>query len=194
MRSNRPLPRSLVLGGAVSAVALLAIALLFLALMKRETGAAPDYRVTHAGGIDYEAMDAHPIDLHNAVDRKLVAGLPASQRRLRRGEILFGAFISFTNVSTHPLRSAARIELRDEGGHLYAPLPLPASNRYAYSARTIRPRTRIPVQGSPADANLAAGGELVLFRIPARTYSNGDELELVIHQPGTPSITASLIV
>jgi hypothetical protein len=106
--------------------------------------------------------------------------------------MLFGAFISFTNASTRPLRSADRIELRDDGGRVYEALPLPVTNPYAYSARVIRPRTRIPTQDSRADVNLAASGRLLLFRIPARSYTDGGTFELVIHQ--SPHRTVSLIV
>jgi hypothetical protein len=42
--------------------------------------------------------------------------------------------------------------------------------------------------------SLAATGKLLLFRIPARRYDSGDVLELVIHDPSQPTVTASLIV
>jgi hypothetical protein len=188
----RRLPRSLLVAGALSAVTALAILSLFLAVEKRVTAAAPDFRISKVDGMEYQAMEGRPIDTGNAVDRKIIAGLPARDRRLQHGQMLFGAFIASTNASTRPLRSAGRIELRDDGGRVYAALPLPATNPYAYSPRVIRPRTRIPAQGSPADANLAASGRLVLFRIPARNYTDGGTFELVIHQSRHQAI--SLIV
>jgi hypothetical protein len=132
--------------------------------------------------MQYEAMDGRPIDPGNAVDRKIIAGLPARDRRVQHGQILFGAFFASTNTSTRPLRSADRIELRDDDGRVYKALPLPARNPYAYSPRVVRPGTRIPTQGSPADENLAATGLLLLFRVPARTYDSGGTFELVVHQ------------
>jgi hypothetical protein len=192
MRPSWTLPRALLLAGALSAASVLAVLSLFLAEARSTAGAAPDFRVVAVGGMEYEAMEGRPIDLSTAVDRQIAAGLPAHDRRLRRGQMLFGAFVAFTNASTRPLRSAARIELRDDGGHVYTALPLPGTNPYAYSPRTIRPRTRIPAQGSPADTNLAATGRLLVFRIPTREYNNGTTFELVIHQ--SPHETASLIV
>jgi len=183
--------RPIVYGAAACVAALFVGLALFLAIMKRETAGAPDYRVTPVGGIQYEEMDAHPIDLHNPVDRRLVAGLPARERRDLQGEILFGTFISFANTSTRPQHSAGQIELRDEDGHVFRPLPLPLSNPYVYVPRVVGPGARVPAQGSPADANLAAAGRLLLFKIPARLYANGGVLELEIHQAGT---TRSLIV
>jgi hypothetical protein len=184
----RPLLLVAVLCGAL----LLAVLALFLAEERSTANAAPDYRVTRIGGLEYEAMSGRPIDPANAVDRAIIAGLPARDRQLGHGQMLFGAFIAFTNPSTRPLRSAARIELRDGGGHVYQPLPLPATNPYAYTPQRIGPRTRIPVFGSTADANLAATGQLLLFRIRAATYNNSGTLELVIHQPLHPDQTASL--
>lgn len=194
MRGSWTLPRSLLLGGALSAAIVLASLSLFLAFEKRSAGAAPDFRVAATGGMEYEAMDGRPVDPANPVDRQIIAGLPARDRRLHHGEMLFGAFIAFTNASTRPLRSADSIELRHDAGHVYHALPLPKSNPYAYSPRVVRPRTRIPSQNSPADENLAAGGRLVLFRIRAREYDNGGTFELVIHDPRHPGHTASLIV
>jgi hypothetical protein len=166
--------------GLGCAAVLVATFSLFLAVEKRAVAAAPDYRVAKIGGVQYEAMEGRPIDPANPVDRQILGGL---HPRLRHGQMLFGAFISSTNPSTRPLRSADPIELRHDSGHVFHALALPATNPYAYTARAIRPHTRIPAEGSVADDNLAAGGRLVLFRIPAREYASGGTFELVIHAP-----------
>src|SRR5918992_4120391 len=179
-----------------SAVAVFAALAVLLATEKRETPAAPPYRVAHVGGLEYEAMLARPIHPANEVDNGIVAGLPDGERRTAGSEILFGAFISVTNTSPGALPTARRIDLRDEGGDVYHPLPLPAGNAYAYTPRLIHPRTRIPAFGSEADDNLAATGRLLLYRIPARQYDDGI-LELVIDDPADPADparTASLTV
>jgi hypothetical protein len=186
--------RSLLLALELSAAVAVAVLALFLAVEKPQAGAAPSFRVAPIGAMQYEAVVGRPIKPADPVDRPIIAGLPARDRRLRHGEMLFGAFISVTNTSTRPLRSADRFELRDDAGHLRPPLPLPPSNRYAYSPRVVRPGTRIPSQNSPDDENLAAGGLLLLFRINAREYTNGGTFELVIHNPRRPAETASLIV
>jgi hypothetical protein len=186
--------RAPIVGGAVCAALLLAVLSLLIGVEKSSVAASPDYRLVTAGGIEYEAMLGRPIDPKNAVDRNIIAGLPARDRQLRRGQMLFGAFISITNPSSQRLPSADRIVLRDDGGHVYPALPLPPGNPYAYSPRIVGARTRIPAQGSPADVNLAATGRLVLFRIPADKYTAGGTLELVIHDPAHPGRTASLIV
>jgi hypothetical protein len=195
MRTRENLPLRLLLALGVTSVAVLFAGVIVLfATQHRVAAAAPSYRVVRVGGVEYEAMLGRPIDLENAVDREIVAGLPARQRRVASGQMLFGAFIAITNDSPSPLRTADRIELRDEGGHVYRPLALPATNAYAYSQRRLRPGTRIPALGSVADANLAATGRLLLFRIPAEAYNGGDALELVIHDPSAPGTTASLVI
>ena len=179
--------RLVVAAGTGSVVVLLAGVILLFATQHRVAATAPDYRVVAIGGIEYEAMLGRPIDPRNKVDHKIVAGLPGGDTSL------FGAFISATNTSAGPRTTADRIELRDEAGHVYRPLPLPATNPYAYSQRLLRPGVRIPAVGTPADDNLAAGGRLLLFRIPARV-SGSEVLELVIHDPSRPARTASLII
>jgi hypothetical protein len=193
MRRSSTLPRWILIPLVLSAAALFVALGVLLATQKRAAAAAPDYRVVKVGGLEYEAMLGRPLHLANAVDRRIVEGLGAGDRRPPRGELLFGAFISVTNDSSRALPTANRIELRDERGHVYHPLPLPASNPYAYRPRLVHASIRIPGRGTPADDNLAATGLLLLFRIPAAEYDDG-ALELVIHDPLDPHRTASLII
>jgi hypothetical protein len=153
---------------------------------------SPDYRVVSAGGLQYEAMRGRPIDPQDSVDKDIIAGVPARERRVPRGDLLFGAFVAVTNPALRFVPSADRIELRDETGHVYTPLRLPAGNPYAYSPRAIPPHTRTPLAGTAAADNLAATGLLLLYRIPSGAYENG-VLELVIHPHGGNS-AASLVI
>jgi hypothetical protein len=194
MRAREHVLLRLLLAVAVGCtVMLFAAAAVLFATQQRASGKAPDFRVVRIGGIEYESMQGRPLDLADPVDRAIAAGLPAAQRRLEPGQALFGAFIASTNDSSAPLRTAGRIELRDQSGHVYRPLALPAGNPYAYAQRQLRPGTRIPALGSVADDDLAATGRLLLFRIPRRAYA-GQTLELVIHDPSDPATTASLII
>jgi hypothetical protein len=180
--------------GITSAAFLFAGVVVLFATQHRVAAAAPSFRVVRVGGIEYESMLGRPIEPASAVDRAIVAGLPARQRRVATGQMLFGAFIAATNDSSSRRRTAGRIELRDQAGHVYRPLHLPATNPYAYAPRRLRPGSRIPAFGSVADADLAAAGRLVLFRIPAADYEGSQALELVIHDPSFPGTTASLVI
>ncbi len=190
---EHPTIRLLFALGIASVVMLLIGVSVLFATQHRESPTAPDYRVVRIGGVEYESMQGRPIHPGNRVDRAIIAGLPAQDRRVAAGEMLFGAFVAITNDSHAPLTTADRIELRDQAGHVYRPLALPVTNPYAYSQRRLRPGTRVPAFGSPADDNLAATGRLLLFRIPARAYNN-ETLELVIHDPSHLGTTASLII
>jgi hypothetical protein len=193
MRSRDDSPIALlVLVGAITVLVLFAGVVVLFATQHRVAQAAPDYRVVRVGGVEYEVMMGRPVDPRNRVDRAIVAGLPAADLRAGPGQTLFGTFISATNDSPGPRTTADKVELRDQAGHVYAPLPLPLTNPYAYSQRRLRPGTRIPALGSVADDNLAATGRLLLFRIPAEAYAAGQALELVIHDPSSPGATASL--
>jgi hypothetical protein len=184
-----PAPRRILILPVVCGAILLAALGLFLAIMHRQAAAAPDYRVVKVGGLEYEAMQSRRV----AADSRIAAGLPARDRHLPRGKVLFGAFISVTNTSSHALPTAARIDLRDLAEHVYHPIRLPVTNRYAYQAHLIHPSTRIPPFGTVADDNLSTNGLMLLYRIPAWQYRNG-QFELVIHNPSDPAATASLIM
>jgi len=179
--------------GVTGVVALFVGVGVIFATQHRENPKAPDYRVVEIGGIEYESMQGRPIDPANQVDHEIITGLPEQQRNVTPKQALYGAFIGITNDSSRPLPTADRIELRDEGGHVYRPLSLPLTNPYAYSQRTLRPGTRIPAFGSVADDNLAATGQLLVFRVPKKAYQAAT-LELVIHDPSRPGSTASLII
>jgi hypothetical protein len=185
--------RLLLVTGVATAALLLAAVAVLLATQHRASAQAPDFRVVQVGGVEYEAVQGRLLDLAHPVDRTIAAGLPAAQRRRKAGETLFGTFIAVTNDSAAPLPTARRIELRDQFGQVYRPLPLPVSNPYAYSQRRLRPGTRIPALGSVADDDLAAAGRLLVFRIPRQAYEN-EALELVIHDPAAPATTATLII
>jgi hypothetical protein len=177
---------------AASGVAVIVVVAGFVIGVKPTAAASPDYRTVSTGGLDYEAMLGRPLDLQDSVDQNIVAGLPARERRVPDGDLLFGAFVAVTNPALRSVPSADLIELRDESGHVYRPLRLPAGNPYAYSPRAIPPHTRIPQSGTVADDNLAATGLLLLYRIPSGAYENG-VLELVIHPHGGGS-AASLVI
>jgi hypothetical protein len=178
---------------AVCAAALVGVLLALLFIAKPTVGTPPDNRVVAVGGLQYEAMLGRPIYPSHAVDAAMVAGLPARDRRLRPGQMLFGAFIAVANDSPRSRPAARRIELRDDAGHVYRPLRLSTSNPYAYVPRPVPPKTRIPGVGTPADDNLAATGKLLLFRIPADRYDEA-VLELVIHDARNPQQSADLVV
>jgi hypothetical protein len=180
---GRPNPAFPLLVSLVCAFLVTAALAYFVVGVKQTAAAAPDYRAVDAGSLQYETMLGRPLDPQDSIDKQITAGLAPRDRRVRRGQLLFGAFIAVTNSGPRTVTSADRIDLRDDAGHVYAPLHLPAGNPYAYSAHAIPPHTQIPPASSVAGNNLAATGLLLVYRIPSGEYENGTP-QLMVHPHG----------
>ena len=169
----------MLLACAVAGVAAIAV---LLATQSAAHAASPKYTQATIGGLEYNAVLGRPVDPGNPVDAAITRGLPARDHHLPHGQILYGGFFTVSNPSGAPIRSPTRIDLRDDDGTTYRPIRLPASNRYAYEPGTVAPGATVPRDDAAAD-NLAAGGRMLLFRVPAWRYRNGAKFELVIHAP-----------
>jgi hypothetical protein len=151
-------------------------------LLATETSAhpaPPTFAQAGIGGLQYRAVLRRPINPSDPVDAHIIGGRGP---HLRRGQILFGAFVTVTNPSRRALPTAREIDLQDDAGHTYRPLALPARDRYAYTPRTLAGGEQMPRDDAAAD-NLAAGGRLLLYRVPAARYADGI-FELVVHASG----------
>jgi hypothetical protein len=168
---------------ACGAALLVAVAAL-LATQSPAHAAPPNYTRAAIGDLDYGAVLGRPVHPGNSVDATITRGLPARLRHLPRGQILYGAFITVTNPSGRPLRSATRVDLRDDDGATYRAIRLPAANRFAYRPSTVAPGATLPRDDAAAD-DLAAGGRMLLYRVPAARYRDGAVFELVVHTHGT---------
>jgi hypothetical protein len=153
-----------------AAIAITVFAFMELLSPVANTAAAAIGTTLQAGGVAYTSPGARPLDRHNRVDAQLMKGAPAKRDPHR---IWFGAFLVATNHGSRPARSARRIVLRDVTGRTYRPVALPASNPYAYRPQAIAPGAQAPAPTSPAQADLAANGEMLLFRIPRHAYEEG---------------------
>ncbi len=174
--------RRLVTALAASVILLMAAFLAIFAVSAAWKRPAPtSLSAVKLGPLVYEEIQSRLLYPNDAVDAHLLEGLPAAARRTAPGQLLFGAFIQVSNTGSVPARAAGRIELRDATNRTYRPLRLPSSNPFAYRVRTVR--GTLPRPDSPAAANLAAGGKLLLFRIRRASYDAGP-MELVIHPRG----------
>jgi hypothetical protein len=133
------------------------------------------------GHVVYEEVQSRPLYPSDSVDAHLLAGLPQAARRTAPDQLLFGAFIQLSSAGSVRARTAGRIDLRDALNRTYRPVTLPSSNPFAYRVRDVR--GTIPRLDSAPGANLAAGGYLMVFRIPRTSYDAGP-LELVVHPAG----------
>ena len=139
------------------------------------------------GGVQYHAVEGRPIDPSSPVDARIVKGLPAGERHAGKGHVLYGAFVTRANTADATLPSASRIDLLDSAGHLHRPLRLSATNPYTYLPSKLAAGDLLPpAMGAPAADNLAAGGQLLLYRVPAWQVRNGF-FQLAVHDPLHPS-------
>ena len=164
---SRLLPVTLLCGATIT---ITVFAFLELLPPVPDPAAAAIGRTLQAGGVTYTSPAARPLDPRNRVDAGLIKGAPQAGDPHR---IWFGAFLVATNDGTRPAAMARRIVLRDLIGRTYRPVTLPRANRYAYRPRTLARGAQAPAPTSPAESNLAAGGELLLFRIPRSAYEEG---------------------
>lgn len=143
---------------------------------------APDYSSPTIGGVQYQTVLSNEINPSSPADARFIRGIPASERRLPKGEVLFGVFVTRTNWTDAALPSASRIDLLDGVGRAHRPLRLSPKNPYTYSPATIAPGGQRPSSGTRAADDIAAGGQLLLYRVPVRQVSNG-WFELAVHDP-----------
>jgi hypothetical protein len=185
-----PFTRSIRLVGWCCAAILIAVATLLLTVAKPEAVAAPGDSAGTVGGLEYHVVLGRRVDPANPVDARIVEGL--GDRKVPKRDVLFGAFVSVTNPSHRPITSTARIDLRDDAMHVYRPLSLPKANRFAYRPVRLAAGATVPRQRTPAADDLAAGGRLLLYPVPAWQYRNGT-FELVVHDPARPASTRRVV-
>jgi hypothetical protein len=164
----RLFPLTLLCGVAITATV---FALMQLVPPSPSLAAAAIGTSVHVRGVSYTSPGARLLDPRNRDDAELMRGAPAAARDPRR--IWFGAFLLATNDGARPAAMARRVVLRDVTGRTYRPLALPSDNRYRYRPRTIAAGAQAPGPRSPAQADLAAGGGLLLFRIARSAYEEG---------------------
>jgi hypothetical protein len=180
-------------GAFVAAGACLLIVLAAAVVFIRPTvGAVPQDNSATVGGLHYAVNNAWPLNPRRAVDAQVARGLPAADRNLGRGEMLYAVFVGVTNETHERLPMATQVALRDVTNREYTPVRLGAHNRYAYRPRMMAAQTHRPGPWTPAGQDMSAEGLMLVFRIPRGAYENGP-LELLVHDPGDPTSVASLL-
>jgi hypothetical protein len=145
------------------------------------------------GDLHYAVENAWILEPHRRVDAQVARGLPAADRHLGPDELLYAVFVGVTNESDRRLPLATHVALRDVTNREYSPVPLGATNRYAYRSRTMAPRSHRPAPWTPAGEDLSADGLMLVFRIPRQAYDDGS-LELLVRDPGDPAAVSSMQV
>jgi hypothetical protein len=121
------------------------------------------------------------------------ATLTPEERPQRCPTALFGVFIEVCNETSDGAPVAAReptevegrefagdFEIEDAQGSKFEPIPLPATNVFAYRSGPVPKGECIPREGSAASES-STGGSLLVFRLPiAATENRPLELKLSV--------------
>ena len=134
-------------------------------------------------GLNYQVQISRPLNPYDTQDREYLVGLRPEQRAITREQEWFAVFVRVMNQDKHDAaRMATRFEIEDTTGARFHPVVLDAArNPYAYTARTVEPKSVYPAVDTVAGGG-SVGGALLLFRMPAKALENRP-LELKITAP-----------
>jgi len=146
---------------------------------------------TGAGGVNSDYITLGPLKYQVQISRQLnpfsnedegyLSGLPANDRLAQPGTLWLGVFLLVLNPSSHPSVPASSFALTDTQGHLYHPVPLSATDPYAYIPEVVPAGSQLPLPGTTAFYG-PTGGELLLFHVPYTAYDNRP-LTLIFSDP-----------
>ena len=143
----------------------------------------PDYSSETIGGVQYSVAGSNEIDPSSSADARFVKGMPG--RRAPRPE---GRQCSSACSSHGPIRQTPRCPARR--GSICSTGSAARTGRFASPPRTRTPTRRarsrraasFPRRARAAADDIAASGQLLLYRVPAQQVANG-WLELAVHDP-----------
>jgi len=141
------------------------------------------------GKVQYNVFITRELNLKDAEDSGYYQGPEAPP-----GFSYYGVFLQAcnpANSSSTPLRAAAsNFKIQDTNGDVFRPMPLPASNIWAYHPRLLKQQACIPGAGSLASSG-PTGGAMLLFKIPLQSLENRP-FDLVIRAPNGQQGTIEL--
>jgi len=117
-----------------------------------------------AGPLTYQVQISRELNSTDVEDRAYLSNLGAGVTPPGPGEEWFGVWLQVKNESAMAVRSTSNMRIVDTRGTMYEPIPIPASNPFAYEAETLAPGAFQPTSDSPA-ASGPIQGSLVLFKI-----------------------------
>ncbi len=181
MRRRMPHPRRKL---ALLACLLAALVALTGCENTREHNAGREGLPEEIGHIEYNVYITRELNLKDVEDQGYYQGPEAPP-----GYALYGVFLQACNpnedVNAPHWLAASRFEIEDTQGNKFTPLPLPASNIWAYKARALKQNACIPKRGSLA-ASGPTNGSLLIFKLPLQSLENRP-LDLIITSPPDPN-------
>jgi hypothetical protein len=150
----------------------------------RENDAGREGRPEKIGHVEYNVFITRELNLKDVEDRGYYQGPEAPP-----GFALYGVFLQACNPQTGASgvhwTPSSNFQIEDAQGGRYRPLPMPASNMWAYKPVPLKNQNCIPQKGS-LTASGPTSGALLIFRLPLQALENRP-LDLRITAPPNAS-------
>jgi hypothetical protein len=146
----------------------------------REHNAGREGLPEEIGHIEYNVYITRELNLKDVEDSGYYKGPEAPP-----GFALYGVFLTACNpnesVSAPHWLASSRFVVEDTQGNKFTPLPMPATNIFAYKARALKQNACIPKRGTLASSG-PTNGSLLIFKLPLGSLENRP-LDLIITSP-----------
>jgi hypothetical protein len=136
------------------------------------------------GELKYQVQISRQLNPYDVQDRSLLAGIPASERRLKSDEVWFGVFLRVQNETDRALMPSGDMKIVDTQEEEFRPLQLDATNLFAYrSTDPVPANDVVPLSDTPA-YDTPVRGSMLLFKLTLTALGNRPlELEIEGSQP-----------
>jgi hypothetical protein len=141
----------------------------------------------------YQIQISRQLNAADTEDQAYLQGVDPAERRLRPDESWFAVFLRVDNLSDEPQRAAEEFEVTDTQENRYTPVPIAASNPFAYKGGTVPPGEQLPPLSSLAQQNESVNGALILFKVRNFSFENRP-LEFLIQDPVDPDVEGSVLL
>jgi hypothetical protein len=152
-----------------------------------EGGADAPY--LYVGPLIYQVQVSRQLNPFNVEDAAYLQGVPLSERKLEPGQEWFGVFMQVYNTSNLPHQATTDLTVSDTQNNTYTPIPLSATNLFAYRGGLVPANSQLPAPGTIAYLD-SAQGQLVLYKIQIASLNNRP-MQIKIIDPEHPTETAS---
>jgi hypothetical protein len=128
---------------------------------------APDGTTVTQDGVDYAVQTSRELNPDDPDDRVILGG--RTKGLDGPGTTLVGVFLQARNDASSPRHADAAPQLVTAFGQTFKPLPLPATDPFAYHGRLLAPGQEIPVPQSVARES-PENGDIVVYRVPTGVF------------------------
>jgi hypothetical protein len=143
----------------------------------------------YVGPLIYQVQLSRQLNPYNSEDAAFLEGVSPAERKLEVGQEWFAVFVQVYNNTSRAYPDASGYTITDTQENVYTPLPLAASNEFAYRPGPVPAKNQIPLPGTTA-GSFGTQGALLLFKIQIASLDNRPLIFKIV-DPEDPSQSAS---